>query len=36
MNQMEALQRIQQLGVSSFESRDVSALLQVSPANASM
>jgi predicted transcriptional regulator of viral defense system len=36
MNQMEALQRIQELGVTSFETRDVSALLQVSPANASV
>lgn len=36
MNQMEALQRIQGLGVPSFETRDVSALLQVSPANASV
>ena len=35
MNQMEALQRIQALQVPSFETRDVSALLQVSPANAS-
>lgn len=36
MNQMEALQKIQRLGVPSFETRDVSALLQVSPANASL
>jgi predicted transcriptional regulator of viral defense system len=36
MNQMEALQRIQALGVPSFETRDVSALLQVSSANASV
>lgn len=36
MNQMEALQRIQGLGVPSFETRDVSALLQVSPPNASV
>lgn len=36
MNQMEALQKIQGLGVASFETRDVSALLQVSPANASV
>ena len=35
MNQTEALQRIQKLGVPSFETRDVSALLRVSPANAS-
>lgn len=35
MNQAEALQRIQKLGVPSFETRDVSALLRVSPANAS-
>lgn len=36
MNQMEALQRIRSLGVPAFETRDISALLQVSPANASM
>jgi len=35
MNQLAALQRIQQLGVPAFETRDISALLQVSPANAS-
>lgn len=35
MNQTEALQKIRRLGVPSFETRDVSALLQVSPANAS-
>lgn len=35
MNQAEALQKIQQLGVPSFETRDVSALLRVTPANAS-
>lgn len=35
MNQTEALQKIQQLGVSSFETRDISALLRVAPANAS-
>lgn len=35
MNQTEALQKIQQLGVSSFETRDISALLSVTPANAS-
>ncbi len=36
MNQVEALQAIQKLGVPSFETRDVSALLRVSPANASI
>ncbi|HEY4247810.1 MAG TPA: hypothetical protein VGM64_13210 [Lacunisphaera sp.] len=36
MNQTEALQKIQQLGVPSFETRDVSALLRVTPANASV
>lgn len=36
MNQSEALQRIRGLGVPSFETRDVSALLRVSPANASV
>jgi predicted transcriptional regulator of viral defense system len=36
MNQTEALQRIQKLGVPSFETRDISALLRVSPANASV
>jgi predicted transcriptional regulator of viral defense system len=36
MNQTEALQRIQQLGVSSFETRDISALLRVTRANASV
>jgi len=35
MNQIEALQKIQQLGVTSFETRDISALLRVTPANAS-
>ncbi len=35
MNQTEALQKIQQLGVPSFETRDISALLRVTPANAS-
>lgn len=35
MNQTEALQKIQGLGVSSFETRDISALLRVTPANAS-
>ena len=36
MNQTEALQKIQQLGVPAFETRDVSALLRVTPANASV
>ena len=36
MNQMEALQKIRGLGVASFETRDASALLKVSPANASV
>jgi predicted transcriptional regulator of viral defense system len=36
MNQTEALQKIQQLGVPSFETRDISALLRVAPANASV
>jgi predicted transcriptional regulator of viral defense system len=36
MNQTEALHKIQQLGVPSFETRDVSALLRVTPANASV
>jgi predicted transcriptional regulator of viral defense system len=36
MNQTEALQKIQELGVLSFETRDISALLRVSPANASV
>lgn len=36
MNQVEALQKIQQLGVTAFETRDISALLRVSPANASV
>ncbi len=36
MNQTEALQRIQKLGVPSFETRDVSALLRVTPVNASV
>jgi predicted transcriptional regulator of viral defense system len=35
MNQPEALQKIQQLGVPAFETRDVAALLRVRPANAS-
>ena len=36
MNQVEALQKIQQLGAPAFETRDVSALLQVTPASASV
>src|ERR1700691_3363965 len=36
MNQVEALQKIQQLGVPTFETRDISALLRVNPANASV
>ena len=36
MNQVETLQRIRQLGVPAFETRDISALLRVSPANASV
>jgi predicted transcriptional regulator of viral defense system len=36
MNQTEALQRIQSLGVPAFETRDVSALLRVTPTNASV
>ncbi|WP_043584135.1 type IV toxin-antitoxin system AbiEi family antitoxin domain-containing protein [Geminisphaera colitermitum] len=36
MNQMEALQRIRALGVAGFATRDVAALLKVSPANASV
>ncbi|MCW5558780.1 MAG: hypothetical protein KIT22_13245 [Verrucomicrobiae bacterium] len=36
MNQVEALQKIQQLGVPAFETRDISALLRVTPANASV
>jgi len=36
MNQTEALQRIQELGVPSFETRDIAALLRVTPANASL
>jgi predicted transcriptional regulator of viral defense system len=35
MNQTEALQKIQQLGVPFFETRDVSALLRITPVNAS-
>ena len=36
MNQIEALRRLQQLEVPVFETRDASALLGVSPANANM
>jgi predicted transcriptional regulator of viral defense system len=36
MNQLEALRRLQQLGAPVFETRDASALLAVSPANAHM
>lgn len=36
MNQVEALQKIQRLGVPGFETRDVSALLRITPANASV
>jgi predicted transcriptional regulator of viral defense system len=36
MNQIEALRRLRQLGTPVFETRDASALLQVSPANATM
>jgi predicted transcriptional regulator of viral defense system len=36
VNQIEALQRIQRLGVPSFETRDISALLRVTPSNASV
>jgi predicted transcriptional regulator of viral defense system len=36
MNLIEALQEIQKLGVPCFETRDISALLRVSPANASV
>ena len=36
MNQAEALQKIQNLGAPVFETRDISALLRVSPANASV
>jgi predicted transcriptional regulator of viral defense system len=36
MNQTEALQKIQRLGVPAFETRDISALLRVKPANASV
>lgn len=36
MNQIEALRKIQGLGVPTFETRDISALLRVTPANASV
>ena len=36
MNQIEALRRLQGLGTSVFETRDASALLSVTPANANM
>ena len=36
MNQIEALRRLQQLGAPVFETRDASALLEVTPANANM
>lgn len=36
MNQMEALQRLQKLGAPVFETRDASALLEVSTANANV
>ena len=36
MNQIEALRRIRRLGVPGFETRDIAALLGVSPANASV
>ena len=36
MNQIEALRRLQQLGTPVFETRDASALLEVTPANANM
>jgi predicted transcriptional regulator of viral defense system len=36
MNQSEALKSIQHLGVPAFETRDISALLRVTPANASV
>jgi predicted transcriptional regulator of viral defense system len=36
MNQIEALRRLQGLGTPVFETRDVSALLSVTPANANM
>ncbi len=36
MNQIEALRKIRALGVPGFETRDIAALLDVSPANASV
>ena len=36
MNQIEALRKIRPLGVPGFETRDIAALLGVSPANASV
>lgn len=36
MNQAEALQKLKELGVPSFETRDAAALLGVTPANASL
>jgi predicted transcriptional regulator of viral defense system len=36
VNQIEALRRLRQLGAPVFETRDASALLQVTPANANM
>lgn len=36
MNQIEALRRLQQLGTPVFETRDASALLEVTPANANV
>jgi hypothetical protein len=36
MNQIEALRRLRQLGAPVFETRDASALLDVTPANANM
>jgi predicted transcriptional regulator of viral defense system len=36
MNQIEALRRLQRLGTPVFETRDASALLEVTPANANM
>ena len=36
MNQIEALRRLRRLGTPVFETRDASALLDVTPANANM
>lgn len=36
MNQVEALQKLRRLGTQGFETRDASALLHVTPANANM